>query len=109
MILSNQIECLKCGDKPFSAATHDYKECKCGAVAVDGGMSYIRRTGDPLDYKELSISMNDQAIEAAKKALQWCTINGRNNLGRICHIAIALRDNGVKLVEVNSETTTVSD
>ncbi len=46
MILSNQVECLKCGDKPFSAHRHDFKYCKCEKVAVDGGMDYLKRMGN---------------------------------------------------------------
>ena len=39
-----------------SKTVHDFKFCKCGAVAVDGGKEYLRRcfinTED--DYEELS-------------------------------------------------------
>ena len=33
---------------------HDFKFCKCGAVAVDGGKAYLRRLGYEEDYEELS-------------------------------------------------------
>ena len=56
-IIQNQVECLKCGDRPFSAHRHDYRECKCGAIAVDGGLEYLRRVGDLSSFKELSISL----------------------------------------------------
>jgi hypothetical protein len=32
---------------------HDFKFCKCGAVAVDGGKDYLRRVGNKDDYEEL--------------------------------------------------------
>lgn len=51
-ILANKIRCKKCGDIIESEDRHDFKFCKCGAVAVDGGKDYLRRIGD--EYEELS-------------------------------------------------------
>ena len=52
----NKIRCKRCGDVIESKTAHDFKFCKCGAVAVDGGKEYLRRcfinTED--DYEELS-------------------------------------------------------
>ena len=52
----NKIRCKRCGDIIESKTVHDFKFCKCGAVAVDGGKEYLRRcfinTED--DYEELS-------------------------------------------------------
>ena len=52
----NKIRCKRCGDIIESKTAHDFKFCKCGAVAVDGGKEYLRRciinTED--DYEELS-------------------------------------------------------
>lgn len=52
----NKIRCKRCGDITKSKTVHDFKFCKCGAVAVDGGKEYLRRcfinTED--DYEELS-------------------------------------------------------
>lgn len=93
-ILSNQIKCLKCGDTPYSAHRHDFKYCKCGLVAVDGGTSYLRRVGDLSNYSEMSISIPEETFEACKEALEWCDNTGRNNLGRICALFRALRDSG---------------
>jgi len=39
----NKIKCLSCGDIIESKSVHDYKECKCGKVAVDGGLEYASR------------------------------------------------------------------
>jgi hypothetical protein len=36
------IECLVCGDTVYSRATHDYRKCTCGRVAIDGGRDYTR-------------------------------------------------------------------
>ena len=51
----NRIRCRKCGDVITSEYTHDFRTCRCGAVAVDGGKSYLERTAMDLnDYDELS-------------------------------------------------------
>ena len=54
-IISNKIKCKKCGDIIESKSTNDYNRCSCGAVAVDGGIDYLKRVGNEEDYKELSI------------------------------------------------------
>lgn len=38
----NRIQCRKCKDVIESLYRHDYKECKCGAIFVDGGADYER-------------------------------------------------------------------
>ena len=52
----NKIQCKFCGDIIESKTVHDFKYCKCGKVAIDGGYEYLRRcfpeTGD--EYIELS-------------------------------------------------------
>ena len=53
-IVSNKIKCKKCGDILESVSVHDFKECRCGAVAVDGGLDYLRRCGYREDWEELS-------------------------------------------------------
>ena len=56
-IISNTIKCKKCGDIIESKSTNDYKKCSCGAVAVDGGIDYLKRIGNEEDYEELSIKV----------------------------------------------------
>ncbi len=53
-ILVNKIKCNKCGEIIESEYRHDFKVCKCGAVAVDGGKDYLKRTGNREDWEELS-------------------------------------------------------
>lgn len=53
-IITNKIQCKKCGDVIESTYRHDFKFCKCGTVAVDGGKDYLRRCGNREDWKELS-------------------------------------------------------
>ena len=66
-ILVNKIRCKKCGDVIESKSVHDFKFCKCEAVAVDGGHYYLRRVGALEDWEDLSvyktIEDNDTTIE----------------------------------------------
>lgn len=53
-IIKNKIKCKHCGDVIESLNTHDFKFCLCGKVAVDGGKSYLKRSGNQNDWEELS-------------------------------------------------------
>ena len=56
-IILNAARCKLCDEVIYSKYQHDFKFCKCGAVAVDGGTAYIKRAIMPDgDYTELSIS-----------------------------------------------------
>lgn len=99
MILVNQVRCNQCGDEPFSINAHHFNCCKCGNIAVDGGQEYLRRAGNIRNYTDLSIEISDSAAKAAMEAIQWAKDNDRNNLGILCAVARALRDNGVQLCQ----------
>ena len=58
-IIRNRIKCKKCGEIIESTSRHDFKFCKCGAVAVDGGKDYLRRVGSKDDYEELRFFMDE--------------------------------------------------
>lgn len=51
-ILKNKNRCNKCGDEIESTHRHDFKFCKCGAVAVDGGLDYLHRCGELKGFTE---------------------------------------------------------
>ena len=53
-IIANKAKCKRCFSVIESRHRHDFVWCKCGAIAVDGGTSYIRRIGTPGDLEELS-------------------------------------------------------
>ena len=36
------IHCLGCDDIVYSRAQHDFRECSCGCVYVDGGFNYFK-------------------------------------------------------------------
>lgn len=95
MIVSNQIKCKLCGDTPHSAHRHDFKWCKCGAVAVDGGTDYLKRCGDLHLVEELSISMDKEIVDRCIEAVEWGQENNRNARGIAYAVLRALRDTGV--------------
>lgn len=51
-ILTNKIQCNICKQIIESKSRNDFKFCDCGAVAIDGGLDYLRRIGT--NYTELS-------------------------------------------------------
>lgn len=53
-IITNKAQCLLCNDIIESTHCHDFKECKCGACAVDGGHDYLKRLGNHNLIRELS-------------------------------------------------------
>lgn len=56
-IKTNKIQCNHCLDIIESTYRHDFKQCSCGKVFVDGGKDYLRRGFDHADdYTELSES-----------------------------------------------------
>lgn len=59
-IIRNAARCLYCHDEIESTHVHDFKWCSCGAVAVDGGMEYVRRVGDPHMYEELTQTVDPE-------------------------------------------------
>lgn len=55
-IIKNQIMCNSCFDVIESTHRHDYKQCKCKKVSVDGGNEYLKRSFQTgATYEELSI------------------------------------------------------
>lgn len=42
-ILINKAKCKVCGDVIVSKHRHDFVQCNCGEISVDGGQEYLRR------------------------------------------------------------------
>lgn len=61
-IIKNVIRCKHCGDIIESKSVHDFQECSCGTVFVDGGHDYLRRgfKNGMDDYEELSVVEADE-------------------------------------------------
>ena len=56
-ITRNALRCRHCGDVIESKSVHDFKQCSCGAIFVDGGCEYLRRgykTSPEEDFIDLS-------------------------------------------------------
>lgn len=53
-LVFNAVQCGKCNDVVASTHRHDFRYCKCGAIAVDGGLEYAKRVGDIHGYQDLS-------------------------------------------------------
>lgn len=49
----NRAMCKKCGDAVESVHRHHFSQCSCGAIAVDGGYDYNRRSGELKDIEEM--------------------------------------------------------
>lgn len=58
MIIRNAAKCNKCGDVIQSVSRHDFVECQCGSIFVDGGNEYMRAGGDKKDIEFLYVSTN---------------------------------------------------
>lgn len=67
MIIKNAVRCKLCNDEPESKYTHDFRYCKCGNVAVDGGKEYLRRVFNTLDWEEISITKEDDNFQEQRK------------------------------------------
>lgn len=66
-IIKNRARCRKCRDIVESKYLHDFKSCKCGAISVDGGRAYLRRSAADLnDIEELSIVIYDYTNSESK-------------------------------------------
>jgi len=55
VMIKNVVKCNKCEDIIESKHRHDFKWCKCGSVAVDGGLEYQRLVGDIRNATDLSV------------------------------------------------------
>src|SRR5688572_6893081 len=42
VLLRSQLVCPKCDDLISSIHVHDFRQCNCGALAIDGGRDYLR-------------------------------------------------------------------
>jgi len=49
----NRAQCRRCKDIIESRTRHEFVACKCGAIAVDGGLAYYRRVGNHDDFIEV--------------------------------------------------------
>jgi len=101
MILQNAAKCRKCGDEVWSAHRHDYRECKCGSIAVDGGLDYIRRVGDFDAFDDRSVDVPGAMVDELIASVKWAKDTGRNEIGTALAVIRVLQKRGVfKTLEV---------
>jgi hypothetical protein len=81
LIVQNAVSCLNCGDTIVSKHRHDYVQCTCGTIAVDGGQEYLRRVGDLSAAVDVSWSIADDIYNECADAVQWGLDNKRNKWG----------------------------
>ena len=48
-IKTNKAQCKLCGDIIESKSVHNFVECSCGEIFVDGGKQYLRRGAKDLN------------------------------------------------------------
>jgi hypothetical protein len=81
MIVENAVTCKKCDDFIVSKHRHDFVTCSCGTISVDGGQSYLRRSGDLEQCLDLSWEIPDEVYKACADAAQEAMDTGRNKFG----------------------------
>jgi hypothetical protein len=81
MIVQNAVTCLACGDFIVSKHRHDFVECTCGAIAVDGGQEYLRRVGDFTNAVDHSWEISDELYRQCADAVEEAIDTNRNKFG----------------------------
>jgi hypothetical protein len=83
MIVQNAASCNGCGDFIVSKHRHDFVECTCGNIAVDGGQEYLRRVGglEPGSYNDHSWSLPDKLYRDCADVVEEAKETNRNKFG----------------------------
>jgi hypothetical protein len=55
-IIRNSAMCLVCNEEVVSTHRHDFRQCSCGNIAVDGGLDYFKRSWDKGPWRDTSIT-----------------------------------------------------
>jgi hypothetical protein len=58
-IKRNKGRCISCGTTIESYQRNECVFCTCKRHSVDGGLDYLKRSGDPADFEELSVMAPD--------------------------------------------------
>lgn len=86
-IIRNSGACTQCGDEIESTNRHDFCYCKCKAIAVDGGQDYLKRMGEPNDFRDTSVYQVDlnklgKEDDYLSKYIIWSP-SGKTNPGTV--------------------------
>lgn len=69
--MRNRAKCKLCGYIIESKHMHDYVECKCGAIAVDGGSDYFRAVANEWEnFLRIDDEDNEIPIKVVEKGEQ---------------------------------------
>ena len=71
MYLQNAAKCLNCGEIIKSKHRHDWVQCYCTTIFIDGGSDYIRFGGDTNQIELLTISENDEKNDKYYSKFIW--------------------------------------
>ena len=66
-ILVNKIQCKKCKDIIEFKHVHDFKWCACKSIAVDGGLEYLRRVGNDIVEKYMTLAISKIMYDEFKR------------------------------------------
>jgi len=97
MIIQNAVICNNCDDFIVSKHRHDFVECSCGAISVDGGQDYLRRVGSALTrgtYTDMSWELSEELYKACAEAVQEAIDTNRNKFGIANAVMRKLREAG---------------
>ena len=94
-IVQNEAKCGKCGDIIVSKHVHDFAECGCGAIFVDGGMEYLRRGFEVDAFIDRSLKMDSDVVNLCIDAVEDSISGNKNELGIALAVIRTLRDSGM--------------
>jgi hypothetical protein len=101
VIVQNAASCNGCGDFIVSKHRHDFVECTCGGIAVDGGQEYLRRVGglEPGSYNDHSWSLPDKLYRDCADVVEEAKETNRNKFGIANAVMRKLREAGRVIAE----------
>ncbi len=62
----NKATCTLCSDTIESKRGHDFITCKCGALSVDGGRNYLRRS-----FKDPLFVIEESKTHFTEREFEW--------------------------------------
>ena len=95
VIVQNEAQCMKCGDIIVSKHVHDFVECGCGAIYVDGGMEYLKRGFETDAFIDRSLKMDADVVHLCMDAVEDSINDSKNELGIALAVIRTLRNSGM--------------
>jgi hypothetical protein len=89
-ILVNMAKCRKCEEIIVSTHRHDFRYCKCGAISVDGGTAYLKRSFT--NFSDI-IEMSEHE-EYEREEFDWETKRREQDMDLKIHLIKTARESG---------------